>query len=87
MNQDWFQKNIVSICIALVGIISTYAVYGYKISALEARAAELEGDIKIIASIAQNLAVLSTKTENIESDVAEMKSDIKDITRALNVSN
>lgn len=34
---DWLQKNAVSIAIALTTLISTYAVYGYRLSAVEAR--------------------------------------------------
>lgn len=34
---DWLQKNAVSIAIALTTLVSTYAVYGYRLSAVEAR--------------------------------------------------
>lgn len=34
---DWIQKNGVSIAIALTSLVSTYAVYGYRLQALEAR--------------------------------------------------
>lgn len=34
---DWLQKNAVSIAIALTTLVSTYAVYGYRLSSVEAR--------------------------------------------------
>lgn len=34
---DWLQKNGVSIAIALATLVSTYAVYGYRLQALEDR--------------------------------------------------
>lgn len=34
---DWLQKNAISLIIAATTLVSTYAVYGYRLSALEAR--------------------------------------------------
>lgn len=34
---DWLKSNAVSIAIALTTLISTYAVYGYRLGAVEAR--------------------------------------------------
>lgn len=79
MNTDWLQKNIVSITIALIGIISTYAIYGYRIAQLEAEASEVETNMAVIHQILQNVAVINTKVENITDDVAEIKTDVKDL--------
>lgn len=34
---SWLKENAVSIAIALTTLVSTYAVYGYRLSAVEAR--------------------------------------------------
>lgn len=76
---DWIKNNIWAISISLITIVSTYAIYGYRITQLEARAQELETDIEVIHEITTNLAVIKEKTENIEADIKEMKEDLKAI--------
>lgn len=79
MNTDWLQKNIVSITIALIGIISTYAIYGYRIAQVEALAQENATNMEIVHEILKNIAVISTKMEAVEEDVGEIKQEVKEL--------
>lgn len=54
----WLSANAVSIAIALATLISTYAVYGYRLSAIEARQ-DRQGE-----------AITTLQTSNTDTQVA-----------------
>lgn len=58
---SWLSSNAVSIAIALATLISTYAVYGYRLSAIEARQ-DRQGD-----------AITALQTSNTDTQVALAK--------------
>lgn len=58
---SWLSGNAVSIAIALATLVSTYAVYGYRIGAVEARQ-DRQGD-----------AITALQTSNTDTQVALAK--------------
>lgn len=80
---EWFAKNSWSIIIALVTLVSTYSIYGYKINQLEAQASEISENMKIIQEILQNVAVISTKIESVEGDIEEIKQEVKEVNKKI----
>ncbi len=71
---EWLQKNGVSIAIALTTLISTYAVYGYRLEALEARVDR------------QGTTINDIRNSNVDTQVAlaKIQTDIEYIKVQLN---
>ena len=62
-----------------MGIVSTYAIYGYRIAQVEALAQETKSNMEVVHEILQNIAVISTKMEAVEEDVGEIKQEVKEL--------
>lgn len=63
---EFFQKNLLSIVIAFVGVATTFTLYGYRIDALEK-------DVKI-----QETAIAALNTQQVQTQVslAQIATDI-----------
>lgn len=83
MNSDWLLKNAWSLIIATITLISTYAIYGYRVTQLEAQAQETETDMDVVHQILQNIAVINTKVEDINADIHEIKTDVKELNKKI----
>lgn len=64
---DFFAKNALSIIIALVGVISSYAIYGYKLTAVEDQVKESKQDI----------AALNAQQVDVQVQLAQIATDIQ----------
>lgn len=73
---NWLKENSLSIGLALITLVSTYAVYGYRIGAIEARQ-DRQGDA--IQTLQQGnvdtkvaLAKISTDIDYIKTALAQL---------------
>ncbi len=71
---EWLQKNGISMVIALVTVISTYAVYGYRLSALE---------IKVDGQ-QESLQEMQSRSVDTQVALAKIQTDIEYIKIQLN---
>ncbi len=73
---DWLKSNAVSIAIALTTLVSTYAIYGYRIASLEAQVTETQATIntsdEVEVQIQISLAKLQTDMEYIKKAVDKL---------------
>jgi hypothetical protein len=81
MHQDWLVKNAWSLIIAIVTLVSTYAIYGYRVGELEAQAQEIDLKLVAIQKLSEDVAVMNAHIINISSDVDEIKVDVKELTK------
>lgn len=79
MNSDWLQRNLWSLVIAGITLVSTYSLYGYRIVQLEAKAEEMSETMRTLNVIQQDIAVIKNNTEHVQNEIAEIKEEIKDI--------
>lgn len=77
---DWFKKNAWVLIVTAAGIVSSYAVYGYKISQLEQQVNFNQQQIHVLQS--SNTDQLITLAE-IKKDLEYMKVEISKISRAV----
>lgn len=73
---DWLKSNAVSIAIALITLVSTYAVYGYRLSAVESRQ-DRQGTA--IAALQQQNTDTLIKLAQIQKDIDYIKVQIDKI--------
>ncbi len=75
---SWIKDNAVSIAIALVTMVSTYAIYGYRIGALEVQAQQMQETIntsnQVEVQIQISLAHLQSDTQYIKEQVTAISS-------------
>lgn len=71
---DWLQKNAISLVIGLTTLISTYAVYGYRLQALEDRVDR------------QGTAITDIRNSTVDTQIslAKIQTDIEYIKIQLN---
>ena len=73
---DFFAKNALSIIIAVVGVISSYAIYGYKLTALEAQVVENK---ETIAELENQNVDVQVQLAQIATDIQYIKANIERI--------
>ena len=70
---DFFAKNALSIIIAVVGVISSYAIYGYKLTALEDQVKENK---EVIADLESQQVDVQVQLAQIAVDIQYIKVNI-----------
>jgi hypothetical protein len=70
---DWLKNNLWSIIIAVVTMISTFSLYGYRITALEK---QTEQNAAAIAVISTQQNVINVQLAQISTDIQYIKVNI-----------
>lgn len=74
--QNWLKDNAASIIIAIVTLVSTYAVYGYRLASVEQKVEANSADISALqgnnTSILVSLARIQTDIEYIKAQLARI---------------
>lgn len=73
---SWLKENAVSIAIALTTLVSTYAIYGYRLSAVEARQDRQGTTIATLQSENTDTLVALAK---IQTDIDYIKAQLTQI--------
>lgn len=70
---DWLKENAITLIITCVGLVSSFAIYGYRIDALEKRADATDQQIATLVSGSVStqvaLAQINTKLEYISAQL------------------
>lgn len=74
----WLKSNGISLVVAIVTIISTYAVYGYRISALEAR---VDRQGTAITDIRNSTTETQISLAKIQTDIEYIKMTLDKLTK------
>lgn len=63
--QEWFKQNAWALIIAVTTIVSTFTLYGYRISALETRLDSTDGSVKSLqdTSVATQISLARIQTD------------------------
>lgn len=70
---DFLKQNAVSLIIAAMTLTSTYAVYGYRLGAVEAR---LDRQGEAIVTLQSNMTQIQISLATIQSDIGYIKAQI-----------
>lgn len=73
---DWLKTNAISIVIAVVTLVSTYAIYGYRLSAVESR--QTSDEVAITALQVGNTNTL-VSLARIETDIEYIKGQLSQL--------
>lgn len=73
---SWIKDNAISIAIALVTMVSTYAVYGYRLSAVEARQ-DRQGTAIVALQDSSNQT--NVALARIQTDIEYIKTQLQQI--------
>lgn len=82
---DWFQKNAISLIIAIATLVSTWAVYGYRLNTLETKvdnqATALNDVRNTNVSTLVELGKISVSLDNIKQQQSEIKDQLSKISK------
>lgn len=75
---EFFSKNAIAIIIAVVGVVSSYAAYGFKITTLEHQQQEDRAALEAqISENKENIAELEKQTVDVKVQLAQIATDIQ----------
>lgn len=78
-------KNAWALIIMVIGVVGTYSVNSYRISAVENEIAEIKGQASIVNQMAVDLAVLRERTENQSEKIEEVNHKVDSIIDAFKI--
>lgn len=70
---DFIKNNGMSILIGTLTLVSTYSLYGYRITQAEGQVRDLKNHMDIMYQLSERIATLDERVKGIQEDVSEIK--------------